>query len=348
MKISLIIIIGLFGFDAFTQENVAIKREINKIIKYETNIDYKETPGFVVSMFDHDSVYYFSFGNKSATDQDPIKYHDVFELGGTTKMLTGLVFENLQKGKAIDLYSSINNYLPLKNPSFDLCTVFQLLTHTSGLPKHIPGWGALEKLTEDPYSSFNQSDLEEFYSTFKLNRTDTNQYLYSHLNFILLDWILRNTTGKSLQEHTLSVLNLDIHQKPTLPGYTKSMKVATIWNSNLFFGSLGATSNLIDLTRICKDLLNTNHSASHPFFEIKEMKVRSKKGYVAKGMQVIPIAKNTYMYFHTGRTEGHYSFVGLMPGTRTGVIILANSSIGADLLGVNILRMMNQNWRRKE
>ena len=60
MKISLIIFISLLGFDAFTQENVAIKREINKIIKYETNIDYKETPGFVVSMFDHDSTYYFS------------------------------------------------------------------------------------------------------------------------------------------------------------------------------------------------------------------------------------------------------------------------------------------------
>lgn len=348
MKISILTVFSLYSIILFAQENPSIKKEINKIIKYETNIDYKETPGFVVSMIDHDSVYYFSFGKRSLEDDSSIKYDDVFELGGTTKMISGLVFERIKEDYNLDLYTSINTYLPIKNPTFNHCSLIQLLTHTSGLPKYIPGWGALEKITEDPYSSFNQSDLEAFYSTFKLDRSDTNQYLYSHLNYILLDWVLRNTTNKTLQDHTLSILNLDIHHKPTVPGYTKSMKVATAWNSNLFFGSLGATSNLMDITKICKGLLSKNNSRSHSFFEIKEMKVRNKSGYVAKGMQVIPIGKNNYMYFHTGRTEGHYSFVGLLPGTKTGVVILANSSIGADLLGVNILRMMNQNWRRKE
>lgn len=348
MKSIITFVFCLLACLANGQENPAIKKEINQIIKYETNIDYKETPGFVVSMIDHDSVYYFSFGKRSVEDPLPIKYDDVFELGGTTKMITGLIFEKIKDGYKLDFYNSINNYLPVKNPSFENCSIHQLLTHTSGLPKYISGWGALEKTTDDPYSSFNQSDLEEFYTNFKLNNTDTAQYLYSHLNFILLDWILRYTTGKTLVEHARAELNMDINQMPTVPGYTKSMKISTVWNPNLFFGSLGASSSLLGITKLCKDLLMDASAESKHFMAIKEMKVRNKNGYVAKGMQVIPISKNRYMYFHTGRTEGHYSFVALIPGTKTAVVILANSSIGADLLGVNILRMMNQNWRRKE
>ena len=348
MKSKIIFVFCLLALQVNGQENLAIKKEINQIIRYETNIDYKETPGFVVSMIDHDSVYYFSFGKRSVEDQLPIKYEDVFELGGTTKMLAGLIFEKIKDEYKIDLYRSINDYLPVKNLSFANCSLHQLLTHTSGLPKYIPGWGALEKTTDDPYSSFNQSDLEEFYTTFKLNNSDTTKYLYSHLNFILLDWVLRHNTRKKMDEHARAELNMEIGQKPTVPGYTKSMKISTVWDPNLFFGSLGASSSLLDITKLCKYLLKEGNADSQHFFEIKKMEVRNKNGYVAKGMQVIPLSKNKFMFFHTGRTEGHYSFVGLIPATKTAVVILANSSIGADLLGVNILRMMNQNWRRKE
>ena len=49
---------------------------------------------------------------------------------------------------------------------------------------------------------------------------------------------------------------------------------------------------------------------------------------------------------HSGKTSGHSAFVGMVRETKTAVIVLANSSLGTEDLGMQILRMINFNWKR--
>lgn len=333
--------------NSYSQENEAIKKEIQKIIKYETNIDYKETPGFVVGMIDHEQQYHFSFGQKSLNDPTSFSVNDVFEWGGTTKILTALILEKIKSKYLLDFTASINDYLPVKNESFKSCSIQKLLTHTSGLPKYIPGWGAIEDNPNDPFSGLDENKLTEFYASYQLIASADQPYLYSHINYLLLGWILKEVTGSDLVDLTKEYLNIDINQTVNSAAYNKSMKEVKPWNSGLFFPSLGARADLYSFIHLAKFLLAHKSEDVKGLYTVTPIKVRNQKGEVANGLQVISLPKSNKMFFHVGRTEGHYSFIGLIPKTNTAVVILANSSIGADLLGVNILRMMNENWNRK-
>jgi hypothetical protein len=45
---------------------------------------------------------------------------------------------------------------------------------------------------------------------------------------------------------------------------------------------------------------------------------------------------------------GHSAFIGICHTTQTAVVILANSETGTDDLGMEVLRIMNNNWHRKD
>lgn len=59
------------------------------------------------------------------------------------------------------------------------------------------------------------------------------------------------------------------------------------------------------------------------------------------------INKNHFnIVMHTGMTSGHSAFVGMVRETKTAVVIFANSSLGTQDLGLQILRLINYNWKR--
>ena len=72
-----------------------------------------------------------------------------------------------------------------------------------------------------------------------------------------------------------------------------------------------------------------------------------KKLFAAPGWYRFLPKKDFPVYVHTGRTSGHSSMFAFSRNTKTGVIVLSNSSAGTDDLGLLILRMINSQWRRK-
>jgi hypothetical protein len=73
-----------------------------------------------------------------------------------------------------------------------------------------------------------------------------------------------------------------------------------------------------------------------------------KKLEIAPGWYRFLPKKDFPVYVHTGRTSGHSAMIAFSRETKTGVVVLANSSAGTDDLGLLILRMINRQWRRKE
>jgi hypothetical protein len=55
--------------------------------------------------------------------------------------------------------------------------------------------------------------------------------------------------------------------------------------------------------------------------------------------------KDKKIGIHTGRTSGHSCFMGMVKETNTAVVIFSNSWMGTGDLGLQILRMINQNWK---
>ncbi|MEO5583353.1 MAG: serine hydrolase domain-containing protein, partial [Saprospiraceae bacterium] len=322
----------------------------DKLIRYETTIDFASTPGFIIGMIDGDSTYVFPYGSRSLEENAPILSDDLFEFGGVTKLFTALIVESLISQHQLNLYRSINEYLSFKNPSFDSCTIFRLLTHTAGLPKYPSGWGSLEQDTQDPYAAFSQSDLETFFKEYKATPAVKNDYFYSHLNYVLLSWVMQEITHLTYTELLKKYLPPDVSvsllKNPTLPGYGLNIKPIHPWTTEVYGGSLGIRGSL-------RDLLNTCHHFFRPssvflsMLETYEVKIRKEKSRVGIGWQVIPIPKKRFVFAHTGKTKGHHTFVGILPDTKTAVVVLSNSATGSDGIGISILGMMNNNWKRK-
>ena len=339
----------LFPCIALTQ-HLQIRKQINTLIRYETAIDYKTTPGFIVGMLDGDSSYILSFGQRDIEHNSPILENDIFELGGVTKVFTAMITLAMAAENKINLYTSINAFLPVKNAAFDSCTLFRLMTHTAGLPKYPPGWGDFEKDSQDPYAAFNQTDMEHFFEQFSTAAPFHPDYLYSHLNYVLIGWVLESVSGLSFAELMKKYIPGDIHVSlnkiPTVSGYGLNMAYAKPWSSMSYAPAIGARGTLLDLMHTCQLFLKGD-PAFTPMLKAYPTHIRKEKSWVAMGWQALPVPNDRFVFAHTGKTKGHHTFMGLLPDTSTGVVVLSNSSRGSDVLGLSILNMMNRNWRRK-
>ena len=343
-----------------------LKEEIQKIIYYDTDISFERTPGYVIGVVIGDSSYIFGYGSIS---KDSLKIPDentIFELGSLTKVFTASLVQRLvEKGK-MDFDSSLNHYLPinLKNKTAKELTLVSLLSHTSGLPKMPLEFGVKEKEDNNPYAFYTKRDLQEFYQNYFFNKKKKGDYLYSHLNYDLVELAIENACKKSfeevLQEELLNPLNLQdtrLHlnqaqQKRLATGYSLSHKTTPAWSFQSFQASQALKSTAHDLMAFLKVNLHQQHtdfseSFSHIHQAIAKTSI-SKHVSVGKGWHILKNRRYYSTIAHSGSTSGHRVFMGFIKETKTGVVILSNSAYGMNGLGHLIIRLINQNWKKKK
>jgi CubicO group peptidase (beta-lactamase class C family) len=69
--------------------------------------------------------------------------------------------------------------------------------------------------------------------------------------------------------------------------------------------------------------------------------------WAAMGWHVLRHRKRPDIVTHTGSTAGHRATIAFVKETKTGVVILSNSPFGHNGLEFSILRMLNDDWKRK-
>ncbi|MEL6987381.1 MAG: serine hydrolase, partial [Bacteroidota bacterium] len=122
---------SLYSFCLNGQNQDLLRKEINKIIRWDTEIDFERTPGFFVGIIDHDSSYYINYGPKETTAES------IYEIGSISKPITASLISTLVNKGLINYHDLLNEFLPeiYRNDSFENLNIDQLLTHTSGLPR---------------------------------------------------------------------------------------------------------------------------------------------------------------------------------------------------------------------
>ena len=185
--------------------------------------------------------------------------------------------------------------------------------------------------------------------------------VYSHMNYGILELIVEKIYLRTYPDlmttnifEPLGLVNthVDFKEKKLsiLPGQDRSGKVVGPWTFSSFSASEGVRSNAEDLIKFMRchmQIGNTRFdSIFNEYFDENNPSVNSSTK-VSQGWQVVKINKRTSCVLHTGNTSGHSVFLGMQPETKTGVVVLSNSSIGTRDLGLLILRMVNRNWKRK-
>jgi D-alanyl-D-alanine carboxypeptidase len=333
------------------QEKESLNKQIDKIIRHDTELSFEQVPGIIIGIIDGDSTYILTRGVRSLESGSAITSEDVFELGSLTKPLTAHILLKLYAQNRLELEDPLNKYLPIayQNPNYE-ATIRQVIMHQSGIPKIPETLGSTEIDISSPYSGFTKEALLTWYRD--LQPGPLNEFRYSHSNYGLLEVVIEQITDEPFhkvfqryisesyglpQTHAHTVI-------PVNPGYDLARRETNPWAFQSFRASEGAISNLSDLLVYTRALLEDE---SIPVMWNSFEETDEKRLQIGFGWYRLLAKKNFPVYVHTGHTSGHSAMIAFSRKTKTGVIILANSVIGTHELGLLILRMINRQWKRK-
>jgi len=154
-------------------------------------------PGAVLLVAEEERVlFYRAYGVANIFSCDPVKIDTVFDLASLTKSLaTATAVMKLLERDGVALDSPISAILPeFAQTDKSGITIFQLLTHTSGLPAYRPYYRVLRHLP----SSARKSALRRLLQAQPLVDRPGRQTVYSDLGYMILEWLIERVAQTSL------------------------------------------------------------------------------------------------------------------------------------------------------
>jgi len=258
-----------------------------------------------------------------------------FRLGSVTKQFTAacvLLLEERGKWKVSD---PIKKYLPDAPAAWDKITIFNLLTHTSGIPN-------FTSFPEYPDSEAKSTTPEKLVQRFRNKPLDFqpgSKWSYSNSGYVLLGYLIEKVSGetyqKFLQDNIFTPLDMrgsgyDSNAAIILhraSGYTPSeygIENAGFINMTIPFSAGGLFSTTEDLLKWERGLFGGKVLSPS---SLKEMTTPFKGNY-AFGL-FVTTSNGRKKIQHGGGIEGFNTDLAYWPGEQLAVIVLANLNGGA-------------------
>lgn len=336
--------------NTYAQNSAFLLRQIERAIKYENRYDSTQTTGLIIGCIDHDSSWIFPFGHISKTNSLKPDASTFFEIGSLTQTFTATNLHFLVRQGILSYDSTINTYLKPEQrfPAGDKITLLNLVTHTSGLPKLPDDWGTLEDNKEQPFANYTEGALFNFLKNHDTTEWKQGQYLFSNLNFVLAGLILNNKNTDELWWQPF----VDKSMVSFAQGYNLAGQAVPIWDvADIFEPAVGGCSNMNQLLGFVQWQLNVDSLDRKLLLEETQKAIFptkiNKNTFIGKGWHVFKERKSFPICIASGATGGHSVAIAFMPQTKTGVVILCNSRAIQGVLAIAILKVLNNNWKRK-
>ena len=225
-------------------------------------------PGANYTVVTKNKVWMGSIGNKELYPNIiPNSIDTIYDMASLTKVVctTTCLMQLVEKG-LLRIYDPVSRYF--KNFKFNNITVWNLMTHTSGLPEGVAG----------PKDQLNESDIwNKIFAIEELLYKPGTKIVYSDINYILLGKIVEILSGMPLNEYAVKNLFEPLEMKDsgylpsdkmrcaateyrddaTMQGYVKGdVHDETAYAMNKVAGHAGLFSTIEDCTHFIKMILN--------------------------------------------------------------------------------------------
>ena len=335
----------------------------------QQGIDSAAYPGCVVTVLRKGAiVYQQSFGYTTYDQTEPAGISTVYDMASVTKTsATTMAVMKLYENGLLDLDAPVSNYLPwLKGSDKADITIKNMLLHQSGLVSFIPfykevieangapkkKWFASKKtgkfsipVTEKLFMNRHWQDT--MYSRIKTSKLTPigTKYVYSDNNFILLAQVVKNITGKTIDQYVSEVFYQPLglattgfkayqsfdHRQIAPTEHEKIFRRGLLWGyvhdpGAAMFGNVaghaGLFSNATDLAGLYQMALNGGKLGSVNLLK-KETIVDftsyhsdiSRRGYgfdkPEKGNDTLPSVKQYPAAYVSPSTYGHTGYTGI-------------------------------------
>lgn len=147
-------------------------------------------PGANYAIVFKDKMIFGSFGKRSIyPNVEENSIDTIYDMASLTKIIctTTCALRLIEQGK-LRLYAPVKKYLP--NFKFDNISIWNLMTHTSGLPEGVPHASGL-KTPQEVYEKIDNLELKF---------TPGTKIHYSDIGYILLGKVIESITKKNLND----------------------------------------------------------------------------------------------------------------------------------------------------
>jgi CubicO group peptidase (beta-lactamase class C family) len=255
-----------------------------------------------------------------------------FRLGSITKQFTAasiLLLEQQGKVRTGDL---VKKYMPDAPAAWDKITIYEVLTHTSGIPSFtgFPDYRANEV---KPHTA---EQLVAWFKDKPLDFPPGSQWRYSNSGYVLLGYLIEKISGKSYAQFIRENIFAPLGMKDT--GYDSFTEIIPHRAMGYTPGPAGQLRNAgyIDMSipLSAGALYSTTHDLlkwEQALFagrllnaaELKKMTTPFKNDY-ACGLGIANLPGGQQVIRHSGGIEGFNTFMGYYPDHRLTVIVLSN------------------------
>lgn len=132
------------------------------------------------------------YGFKNATNKLPNEATTVFQIGSVTKQFTAALILKLQEQGKLKVTDKLSKYFP-DYPKADSITLYNLLTHTSGIYNYTNDSRFMNSKAIKPQS---RETMIALFKNKPLDFSPGTQYRYSNSGYMLLGYIVEDITRK--------------------------------------------------------------------------------------------------------------------------------------------------------
>ena len=315
-------------------------------------VDSGTSAGIVVGVLEDGKRRYITYGS-AGPGRPPLDEHTLFEIGSISKTFTSLLLaESVVRGE-VRLDQPVAELLPagtvVPSRGGRQITLEHLATHRSGLPR-LPD-NLAPAVPADPYADYDARRLYAFLAGHQLRRSPGDSVEYSNLGGGLLGHALtlraRAPSWGALVEQRitgpLGMRETFVDVPPTMrarvsAGHDADLDTVPAWHLDALAGAGALRSTASDMLSYLSALLDTTQG---PLARAAAL-VQHPHGDFAAGMRIglgwlQAAAGPRPIWWHNGGTGGFRTIAAFDPARKIGVVVLSNSSVSVDDIGMHLL-----------
>ncbi|HEY1555963.1 MAG TPA: serine hydrolase domain-containing protein [Kofleriaceae bacterium] len=302
-------------------------------------VDGQVVSAIVIGLYDagHDEIYGFGKGPHGA----PPNGHTLFELGGLTKIYTGLLFADAVQRKELDPDADLADLLPpgVTSPTRDGATITlrELALDSAGMPRMPPSVVALGA-RPDPYGDYSEDRLYADLVHTQLETKPGTQVTSSTYGAGLLGFVIGRKLGtgyaRAVETRVLAPLGLhdtfvDVVPPAAAPrraaGTSTDLAPVLPWRWSALAGGGGLISDARDQLALLAAALDSPESR-RPLHGALKFALEPALDHEGQNEGLGWEIDSDGRYWQAGGTGGFHAFIGFDPKTRRGFVILAATS----------------------
>lgn len=343
-------------------EPATMQEAVDHIV--EPHIALGADVGIIVGIIKNGEKTIYSYGEKEPGSREKISAQSVLEIASLTKTYTALALADMCLKGELSLDDPIENYLPasVHVPTYNgiKMTLKHLANHTSGLPAFPDN---IDKKAYNPYEGYTEQNMYDFLNGYELPREPGTEQKYSNTGYGLLGQILSLKDGSDYETmitkrvlKPLGMIHTTVSFTPDQRSHlvsghngTKKVESWSQYQQNMMQGGGSLISSMDDQLLFLEANLGLKPGPLYQAMILSHTNTFQYNGTFSTG-NALGWTNYTQdghaIVWKNGGNGGYCSFMGFDPGSKTGVVILVNSSLNPEVFatfsGFEILKVLNK------